>query len=73
MGRKQPSGGPDHLAGFPADQQFFEVRQIAALLNVVPKTVRRWLRDDLLAGRKIGGKFKVTRRDLLTFIDTPQK
>ena len=59
--------------GTPDKRYCSSACEIAALLHVVPKTVRRWINDDLLAGRKIGGKFKVTRRDLLTFIDTPQE
>jgi excisionase family DNA binding protein len=39
-----------------ADERWFTVQQIADLLQVHPETVREWLRDGRLQGRKLGNR-----------------
>ncbi len=50
------------------DEPMYGVRQIAAILDVSPKTVRRLLRDGKLTGRRIGGKWSVLASELKTYL-----
>lgn len=48
------------------------VERLAEHLRLSRSTVREHLRRGALPGRKIGGRWFVTRRDLLAFLEAPQ-
>ena len=43
-----------------ADPLVYSPGQVAKLLNVHPETVRRWLVDGTLPGRKVGGLWLIS-------------
>lgn len=46
------------------------VEAVARHLHLPPATVRRLIREGPLAGRKVAGRWYVTRRALLAFIES---
>ena len=44
------------------------VEDVAALLKVAPYTVRRWLREGKLAGRRLGKSWRVLQSELEEFV-----
>ena len=50
------------------NQFFFSVSEVARLLGVSPKTVRRWINAGKLGATKIEGMWKVPRRELIEFV-----
>lgn len=54
-----------------ADERWFTVAEIAALLKTQEKTVRQWLRDGKLKGRSFGGRmgWRVKESDLNAFLN----
>jgi excisionase family DNA binding protein len=46
---------------------FFTVEEVAERLHLHVKTVRRYIRDGRLKGRRIGKEYRVTRTDLEAF------
>lgn len=46
----------------------FTVDEVAALLDLHPKTVRRYIREGKLKANKIGGQWRVMRDDLESFV-----
>lgn len=51
-------------AAQPANDEYMTPEQAAALANVAPATVRRWVRDGKLAGHHAGRRVRVLRADL---------
>jgi excisionase family DNA binding protein len=50
------------------DDELLTVAEVAAELKVTEATVRRWINQDSLPARRLGGKeFRVVRRDLDAF------
>lgn len=47
-----------------ADDPLLTEREVAELLGVSPRTVRRWRRRGLLPSARIGGTVRVRRSDL---------
>jgi excisionase family DNA binding protein len=66
--------GPDPFgsleAGFRAGNQteLFTISEIAELLHVVPRTVRRWIEGRHLAVHRIGGVQRISASDLRAFL-----
>jgi excisionase family DNA binding protein len=50
--------------------ELFTAEQVAAILQVSPKTVKDWLRAGKLTGCKIGRLWRVKPADLEAFIQT---
>jgi len=50
------------------DKLFFSVSEIAQILGVSKKTVRRWIKSGKLEAAKIEGIWKVPRKELIEFI-----
>ena len=46
---------------------FYSVEDLSRILDMHPKTVRRFLREGILKGRKIGREWKVRQQDLAEF------
>lgn len=51
------------------DNEILTAAEAAHLLKVSPETVIDLLKTSEIAGRKIGGEWRTTRRALLLFID----
>ncbi len=47
---------------------FYSVAEIAKLLKVNPKTVRRWIENGDLTVHRFGRQIRITDSDLVTFI-----
>ncbi len=48
--------------------ELFGVPEAAAIAGVEPITVRRWLEADELPGTRVGERWLLLRRDLLTYV-----
>jgi excisionase family DNA binding protein len=48
------------------DNDIFTVDQVARMLDLHPKTVRRFIREGKLNARKVGGQWRITRQDIET-------
>lgn len=48
--------------------EILTVEEVAEFLKTKPATVRKWLRDGELPGRKIGGEWRVIRDELEAFL-----
>jgi excisionase family DNA binding protein len=46
------------------DNDIFTVDQVARMLDLHPKTVRRFIREGKLNARKVGGQWRITRQDI---------
>ena len=57
------------MIGFPS---YLRARQIAELLGVNVRTVRRWIADGTISSVKIGGARLVAETDLLRLLQTPE-
>jgi excisionase family DNA binding protein len=53
--------------------ELFTTEQVAAILQVSPKTVKDWLRAGKLTGCKIGRLWRVKPADLEVFIQTSRR
>jgi excisionase family DNA binding protein len=82
-GRWWPHGGIKERKGKPpmpsATMMLLSVSEAASVLDVAPRTVRRWLQEGQLVGRKIGSSWVVlcpedqTARDPSTAYDVRQQ
>ncbi|GGL02809.1 MerR family transcriptional regulator [Sphaerisporangium melleum] len=52
-------------------QQPYTVEQVAALLDLHPKTVRGYVRDGRLKAVRVGKQYRITREDLDAFAGYP--
>ena len=50
-------------------KDFYTPKEVARILNVHEKTVRRYLRDGDLRGQKLGGSWKVSKEVLMSYMD----
>jgi excisionase family DNA binding protein len=48
--------------------RFYTVLQVADLLEVSPRTVRRWIADGDLSTHRFGRQVRISETDLRTFI-----
>jgi excisionase family DNA binding protein len=51
----------------PLTPQLYTVEEVAGLLNMHVKTVRRYVRDGRLKARRIGKEYRIARADLTDF------
>jgi len=51
----------------PVTSQLYTVEEVAGLLNLHVKTVRRYVRDGRLKARRIGKEYRIARTDLTEF------
>ena len=54
----------------PKPMRFYTVSQVAQMLSVSPRTVRRWIEDKKLVAHKFGGAVRIAESDLQAFIGT---
>lgn len=54
-----------------ADERWFTVAEIAEIVKVQERTVRKWLREGKLNGRAFGGKtgWRIRESDLNAFLN----
>ena len=50
-------------------EKYFTVEQIAALINMHPKTIQRYIREGKLRANKVGKSWRVTGHDLSVFTE----
>jgi excisionase family DNA binding protein len=48
--------------------EFFTVEQFAQMLDMHPRTVRRYIRDGQLKGNKVGGEWRIRKEDADMFM-----
>jgi excisionase family DNA binding protein len=48
--------------------KFFTIVQVAELLAVSTRTVRRWIEKDMLVGHRLGGAVRIAEDDLKAFL-----
>ena len=46
------------------NSEILTVDQVAELLDLHPKTIRRFIREGKLSARKVGGQWRMTRQDI---------
>ncbi|WP_240840771.1 helix-turn-helix domain-containing protein [Acidaminobacter sp. JC074] len=49
-------------------RDFYTPKEVAKILSVHEKTVRRYLRDGVLRGQKLGGSWKVSKEVLMSYM-----
>ncbi len=49
--------------------ELYTVDAVAEILSVTPRTVRNYLKDGTLKGRKVGGQWRFTKEDVLVLIN----
>ena len=52
----------------PSLQPLLNIREVAAVLRVSQKSVRRWIENGELVAHRIGRQLRISERDLQTFI-----
>jgi excisionase family DNA binding protein len=55
-------------SGGAKNPKFFTVKQIAEMLDVSTRTVRRWIESQALAVHRFGGVVRVADADLKAFL-----
>lgn len=53
---------------FPADATYLRVREIATLLRIDVKTVRRWIDAGKLPATRVGRDWRIERADLKSYL-----
>ena len=48
-------------------KEYLTAEEIAAKFGVTPATVRNWIKAGILTGKKIGGRFRVSKKVLDKF------
>ena len=51
-------------------EKLFTVEDIAKMTAMTTRTIRNYLKDGILAGRKIGGQWRFTEEDIKKFMDS---
>lgn len=51
------------------ENKFYTVDQISEMLNIHPKTVRKYVREGKLRGTKVGKQWRITGHDLSLFVE----
>ncbi|MCX7615345.1 MAG: helix-turn-helix domain-containing protein [Clostridiales bacterium] len=54
------------------DQHFYTVEQVSEMLNLHPKTTRKYIREGKLRANKVGKQFRITGHDLSLFVEGNQ-
>lgn len=54
-------------------KDLYNPKEIAQILQVHEKTVRRYLRDGVIRGQKIGGSWKISKEVLMKYLDKQPK
>jgi len=54
-------------------REWLSPNEVAFLMEVVPSTARRWLKEGTLKGVKIGGSWRVYRDHILDFAERNQE
>ena len=52
--------------------KFYSVMEVAKKLHLTPQTVRAYINDGKIAGKKIGRSFLVSHKELLRFLGEPE-
>lgn len=65
--RKQPS--LPEING----ERLYDVPALAELFQVIPNTIYRWKRKDILPLRKIGGKLQMLEHEVAAILTNPEK
>ena len=55
------------------DGKYYTVEQVADLLDMHPKTIRRYIREGKLSAKKIGKSWRITGNDLSVFVEGDDK
>jgi excisionase family DNA binding protein len=55
-------------ANVPVDEKYYTVEEVAGILNVSPRTVRRWLRTKVLKSYKFGAARRIPSSALQALI-----
>jgi excisionase family DNA binding protein len=63
--RKGHGGADAHPSG---PDRFYSISEVAGLVEVVPRTVRRWIDDGLLIAHRIRRVVRVSESDFQTFL-----
>jgi excisionase family DNA binding protein len=53
---------------FPRTATYLNVKEVATLLRVCPKTVRRWIQAGDLPAMRLGRDWRIARADLRAFV-----
>ena len=61
----QPSTSTEKVAG---QIRFFTIRAVAEMLDVSPRTVRRWIDDGDLVAYRRGGVVRIEDKDFRAFL-----
>jgi len=51
-------------------REYYTVEQISEMLNIHPKTIRRYIREGRLHATKIGKSWRITGHDLSVFVES---
>ena len=51
-------------------EKLYTVEDIANMTSLTTRTIRNYLKDGILAGRKIGGQWRFTEEDIKMFMDS---
>ena len=65
---RHDTGGRQHRRLASENPRFFTIGQVAELLEVSTRTVRRWIDAELLVTHRVGGVVRIAKRDLLAFL-----
>ena len=52
------------------EKKLYTVEEIAGMMMLTSRTIRNYLRDGTLKGRKIGGQWRFTEEDIKAFMDS---
>lgn len=55
------------------DEKIYTIDQVAQVLNLHPRTVRRFVREGKLNAHKVGGQWRVTEKELKHFSGTDKE
>jgi len=51
-------------------EKLYTVEDIATMTSLTTRTIRNYLKDGILKGRKLGGQWRFTKEDIGMFMDT---
>lgn len=52
--------------------KIYSIKEISERLDISPATVRRYIKDGRLVGKKVGHKFFITEEALLALLTSPE-
>ncbi len=61
---------PAHIS---TDEEFLTVRQVASLLNISPRSLRRLLAKRVLASYKLRGSIRISRHDIDSYLEQSRR